>query len=145
VLTEVPSLAAEAYRQAISALEDVLNLAQGVHPSDRERLQHEAAQLEGEIASLEPAQGSNDRLSLRKERLQSHRERLASIERQELSIEELLHECERCEICLDRTRQELAALKGETASLALTAVTTTLRSTVERARSVQDELKQLKR
>jgi hypothetical protein len=80
---------------------------------------------------------------LREERLQSHGERLRDIRDKEFRLDELLHQCGRCEASLDRTRAEVASLKGESSELMVTAVTDTLRRTVDLARGVQSELKRL--
>jgi hypothetical protein len=140
---EIPVLAEEAYNQALSVLEDAVDMVQATNIPDRQRLEREANELEAELADLASRGDAEDRVALRSERLQLRRQRLRVMEKQELSIEQLLNECERCETSLDRTCIELASIKGESAAIAVTAVTETLRRTVERARSVQDELKHL--
>ncbi len=141
---QLPHLAQEAYRQALSVLQDALGIAQVIESPERERLEQEVATLEADVLALGTSRADPARLKLRQEKLQSHKERLRALEAQEFALEELLHECERCEAALDRTRMELASLKGETSALSITSVTDSLRTTVEQARSVQEELMRLR-
>ena len=140
----LPLLAQEAYRQALSVLEDALGIAQAIESPEGERLGLEVAALETDVLALSTSRADPARLRLRQEKLESHKERLRALEAQQFALEELLHECERCEAALDRTRTELASLKGETSALSITSVTDRLRTTVEQARSVQEEMTRLR-
>jgi hypothetical protein len=142
-IAQMPYVAEEAYRQGLSVLKDVLDLVEALRSPDRARLEAEAAALEAEIGALRASEAAAARVRLRQERLRSHRERLAIIKAQELRVEELLGQCERCEASLDRARMELSGLSGESSTAAVTAVTEALRRAVEQARSVQDDMKRL--
>jgi hypothetical protein len=142
-MAQLPHLANEAYHQGLSVLQDALEIAEAVRPAEKERLQRETEVLEHELAALQSEDEAFGPRRLREERLQSHRERLRGIRDQEFRLEELLHQCGRCEASLDRTRTEVASLKGESSELMVTEVTDTLRRTVDLARGVQNELKRL--
>jgi hypothetical protein len=141
---QLPHLAQEAYRQALSVLQDALGIAQAIESPERERLEQEVTTLAADVLALTNSRADSGRLKLREERLQSHHERLRALAAQEFALEELLHECERCEAALEKTRMELASLKGETSGFSITVVTDSLRTTVEQARSVQAELMRLR-
>ena len=125
-------------------LQDALGIAQVIESPEGERLALEVAALETDVLALSTSRADPARLRLRQEKLESHKERLRALEAQQFALEELLHECERCEAALDRTRTELASLKGETSALSITSVTDRLRTTVEQARSVQEEMTRLR-
>jgi hypothetical protein len=142
-IAHVPLLALETYRQGLSVLNDAFELTAAVHSPERHRLEREAGELQREIAEFGESDLDSPRLTMKVEALASHRERLDIMRQYELRIEELLHYCGRCEASLDRARMELAALKSESSTASVTLVTTTLKATIEEARSVQDELKRL--
>ena len=73
----------------------------------------------------------------------SHKERLDMIKQQELRVDKLLYQCDRCEASLHRTRIELASLKTESSETSVSAVTETLQRTINQAKEVQEELKRL--
>ncbi len=58
-------------------------------------------------------------------------------------VEELLHQANRCEASLGKTRIELAALKADASEIGVSAIIETLSKTIDRAREVQEELKQM--
>jgi hypothetical protein len=124
-------------------LSDALELAAAVQSPERTRLAAAAVALESELAAPEAGAMEEARLAMKVEALTSHRERLEIMRQHEFRIEELLHHCGRCEASLDRARMELVALKAESSAASVTAVTATLKRTIEEARSVQDELKRL--
>jgi hypothetical protein len=137
----IPQLAEEAYRQGLSVLRDVEDLAEDVRSVEIERIEAEIAGLEGEVTALAATDGNEQRVQIKEATLKDKRERLAIMYDHELRIEELLHQCERCEGSLDRVRMELSVLRGESSTESITMVTEGLRQTVEQARSVQNELK----
>jgi hypothetical protein len=142
-IAHVPALALETYRQGLSGLNDAFELIAAVQSPARGRLESDAAALDLELASPEAAAMDEARLAMKVEALTSHRERLAIMRQCEFRIEELLHHCGRCEASLNRARMELVALKAESSAASVTAVTETLKRTIEEARGVRDELRRL--
>ena len=143
-LTQVTTLVQEAYRQALSSLDDAGEIAAVLNSPERSRLRQEVDGMEAEIASLRTQEPQSERLRLKEARLQSHRERLRSFDTQEIRLEELLNRCETCEATLGHTRIELAALRGDSSAASINAVTDALRRTVEQARGVQNEVNNLR-
>ena len=111
-VAQIPPLAEETYRQGLSVLKDALGLHLSIHSPDRERLEEELAELDMEINILKEDEGEEARVRMKEETLASHRERLILINQQRSHVEELLHQCGRCEASLHRTRIELAELKA---------------------------------
>ena len=142
-VAQIPPLAEETYRQGLGVLNDALGVLQSIHSSDRGRLKAEVAELEGEISGLREDDGQVARVKMKEETLASHRERLEMVSQQQSHLEELLHQCGRCEASLHRTRIQLAELKAESSKVSISAVTQTLRRTINQAREVQAEMKRL--
>jgi hypothetical protein len=142
-VVHVPALVEETYRQGLSVLEDALELMQAAQSSDRGRLEEEVARLEKEIEALRRDESQAARTRMREERLASRKELLDMIVRQQLRIDELLHQADRCRASLRRARIELAALKAAGSEASVSPVTETLRRTINRAKEVQEELKKL--
>jgi hypothetical protein len=142
-VAHIPALAEETYRQGLSVLEDALDLVRSVDPPDMQRLGAEITELEKEIESLRRDPTQERRQKIREERLASHKERLEMMKQQQLRVDELLHQSDRCGASLHRTRMELAALKADSSEESVNAVTATLRLTINQAKGVQEELKRL--
>ena len=142
-VAHIPPLAEETYRQGLGVLNNALGLLQSVHSSDRGRLEAEVAELEGEIEALRGDYSQEARVRMKEETLASHRERLDMVNQQHSHVEELLHQCGRCEASLSRTRIQLAELKAESSEVSISAVTETLRKTINQAMEVQEEMKRL--
>ena len=140
-VAHVPLLAEETYRQGLSVLEDALELMRVTHSSNRERLEEDAAELEREIESLRGDETQAARLRIRESTVSSHRERLEMINRQQLRVDELLCQSDRCEASLARTRIEMVALKAGGSEVSVSAVIETLKRTINQAKEVQEELK----
>ena len=143
-LTQVTTLVQEAYRQALSSLDDAGEIAAVLSSPERSRLRQEVEGMEAEVAVLRAQEPQSERVRLKESRLQSHRERLRSLDTQEIRLEELLNQCESCEATLGHTRIELAALRGDSSASGINAVTDALRRTVEQARGVQIEVNSLR-
>ena len=112
-IAHIPAPAEETYRQELSVLEDALGLTQAIHVPDRARLEAEVVQLEEEMESLRGDETQAARVKMREETVASRRELLDMIVQQQLRVDELLHQSDRCEASLNRTRIELAALRAE--------------------------------
>jgi hypothetical protein len=139
----IHALSNEAYRQGLSVLSDALEIALVIHSSDEESLEAEIAKFEREIKSLEEDRAQKAHVKIRRATIISHKERIEIIKEQELRVDKLLYQCDRCEASLHRTRLELAALKTESAETSVSAVTETLKQTISQAKDVQEELKKL--
>ena len=140
-IAQIPALAKEAYRQGLSVLADVLEIAQVIHSSGRANLEAEIEQFEREIGLSKGDRTHQAQVKIKQATVASHLERLEMIKQQELRVDKLLYQCDRCEASLHRTRIELAALKTETTETSVSLVTETLQKTINQAREVQEELK----
>jgi hypothetical protein len=140
-LAQIPQLAEESYRQGLSVLMGGLTLTETIQSPERKRLEAEAASLEGEVATLKENDKEAARLRMKEEELASHYERLSIIQQHQRRFEELLHRCGRCEASLHLTRMELAAITAHGSEVSISAVTETLRKTIDQAKEVQDEMK----
>ena len=142
-VAHIPALVEETYRQGLSVLEDALELTQSIHLPDVQRLEAEVVRLEREIQSLRGDETQGARVKMREETMASHKELLDMIKQQQLRVDELLHQSDRCQASLHWTRIELAALRADSSGTSVTAVTETLRRTIDQARGVQEEMKRL--
>ena len=142
-IAHIPPLVEGTYRRGLSVLADALELMRAIRLPDRDRLRAEVVQLEREIESVKGDDTQGTRLKMKEETLASHVERLEMVKQQQLRVDELLHQCGRCEASLHRTRVQLASLRAEGSETGVSAVTETLRKTIDQAREVQEELKRL--
>jgi hypothetical protein len=142
-LSYVGALAEQTYRQGLYSLSDAFELARALHFSDKEALESETATLEREVASLAGDEAQAARVAMKRETLASHRDRLDLIEQQALRRDKLLHQADRCEASLARTRIELAALKADSSAASVSTLTEALRNTIAQAREVQEEMRKL--
>jgi hypothetical protein len=142
-LSYMGTLAEQTYRQGLYALADALELAQALHFSDQDSLESETNRLEREIASLSGDEAQAARVAMKRETLASHRDRLDLIEQQALRRDKLLHQADRCEASLARTRIELAALKADSSAASVSTLTEALQNTIVQAREVQEEMRKL--
>jgi len=139
----IPALAEETYRQGLSVLENALELTKTVHSPDRARLEADIPDLEKEIESLTANGSEAVRIRIRQDTVASHRQRLAMLERHEASLDDLLHQAGRCEATLHRTRVELTGLRTSNQETAVSAATESLRTAIDQANEVREELKAL--
>ena len=142
-ISYVPSLADETYKQGLSVLGDAIDLLLAIRNPSQEELEANIAELEITVeASAEDAESpAGVRARLAAETLESHRHRLAMLQRNQLHVDELVHQCERCVAALNSTRLEIAALQAEGSKTSVDSVTTSLESTLKQAREVQEEMK----
>jgi hypothetical protein len=139
----IPRLAEETYRQGLKVLSNVRDLMQAIHASNRNKLEEEIAELESEIKELRNNPVPPERVRYKKETINSHRERLSLLDQQQLRVDELLYQAELCEASLARAHIELATLHTGDSESSVSTVTHALQSTIDRAREVQEELRQL--
>jgi hypothetical protein len=142
-LSYMGTLAEQTYRQGLYALADAFELVQALHFSDEEALASETDTLEREIASLSRDEAQAARVAMKRETLTSRRDRLDLIEQQALRRDKLLHQADRCEASLARTRIELAALKADSSAASVSTLTEALQTTIAQAREVQEEMRKL--
>ena len=142
-VAHIPALADETYGQGLSVLEDVLDLTRAIGADDRERLQQSIGALEKEIKLLGSDPSQAERVRVREERLASQKERLEILKREQLLVDELISQSDRCGASLQRVRLELAAMRADDSGDSVRAVTETLRKTIDNARGVQAELRRL--
>ena len=143
VVSHLPGLAEETYREGLNVLVNGLQLLRAIHPLNKERLQEEIVEIEKELDMLRKDEGQDGRVKLREEKVASHRELLEMINQQQYQADELLFQCSRCEASLSRTRIELASLQAGSSEASVSAVTESLRRTIDQAKEVQEELKSL--
>jgi len=142
-LSHIPTLAEETFRQGLSVLSDVLEIAQVIQTSDKDRLEENLNIIESEIGSLSQHDAEGSWLKIKNATAASCKERLDMIKQQELRVDKLLYQCMRCEASLHRARVEIVALKTENSELSISAVTETLQLTINQAKEIQEELKRL--
>ena len=142
-VSHIPALAIETYKQGMSVLQDALDLTRAVDSADRVRLEFEIRDLEAEIQSLRQDASEAGRLRIREERLASDKEMLALMKEQQVRVDELLYQADRCGASLHRARMELAALRAGDSEAGVNGVTETLRLTINHAKGVQDEMRKL--
>ena len=127
----------------MSVVADALQLARAIHSSGKERLEAEIVVLEKEIAASKMDGTQAARVKIRQQTMATHKERLDLLVQQQLRVDELLHQCQRCEASLARTRIELAALRADSSGLSVDTVTERLQRTIDQAKEVTEELKRL--
>ena len=142
-VVHIPALVELAYDQGLSVLDDALELAQAIRLPEGNSLEVEVSRLQEQIEGLQQENADDPRLAMWLERLTSYRELHGMIGRQQLRLDELLHQCGRCQASLQRTRIELAAIRANSSGANVDAVTDTLRKTISQARGVQEELQRL--
>lgn len=142
-MSEIRELAEKTYQRGLSVLADAMELGSIIRSTDARKLEAEIRQLEREIALLTRKPNRQDQLEIKRATLKSHQERLELIDRQQVQIEKLLYQCDRCEASLQKTRIEFANLKAQSFSTDVSAVTETLQHTIDQAKAVQTELKNL--
>lgn len=142
-MSNLALLVRETYLQGLNVLEDTFELERALHSTDNTQLRAEIADLERKAALVQQYTYDPGRIALINEKIESNKERLAMAEKLQLRVDELLHQADRCEASLGKTRIELAALKVDASSTSVSAVIDTLRETIERAKAVQAELKQM--
>jgi hypothetical protein len=142
-LAHIPALSEETYRQGLSVLGDALEIGSVINSSDKKSFEKEIDKLEKEIDSLRNDKTQTAKMEIKQATMASHKERLAMIKQQQLRVDKLLYQCDRCEASLHRTRMELAALKVSSSETSVSAVTETLQKTITQAKEVQEELKKL--
>ncbi len=142
-IANIPFLAEDTYRQGLSVLSGALEIKFILHASDKKSLEKEMKNLEREIELLRKDENQAEKLEIKQAIVASHKERLDMIKQQQLRVDKLLYQCDRCEASLHRTRIELAALTGTSSETKVSAVTETLQSTINQAKEVQEELKKI--
>ncbi|MBW1899957.1 MAG: hypothetical protein JRI61_13035 [Deltaproteobacteria bacterium] len=142
-VADIPALVESTYHQGLSVLSDALEIKLILHSSDKKSLETEIHKIEREIEVLRKDETQAEKLKIKQATVESHRERMDMIKEQQLRVDKLLYHCDRCEASLHRTRIELAALTGTSSETNVSAVTETLQSTINQAKEVQEELKQL--
>ena len=142
-VAHIPALTEETYRQGLSVLGDVLELERVVHSSDKQGLEKEIVELERGIESLRGDETQAEQVKIKEATVTSHKERVNMIKEQQLRVDQLVYQSDRCEASLHRTRIELAALTAESSETSVSAVTETLEKTINQAKEVQEELKRL--
>ena len=142
-VAHIPALAEETYRQGRNVLEDALELGRAIHLPDRPALEAEIERLRREVEARSTTGDESAIAKMREETLTSRTELLAMIEQQHIRIDQLIHQADQCQSCLQRTRIELAALRAERSETSVSTVTETLRLTISQAREVREEMKRL--
>jgi hypothetical protein len=142
-IARISALAEETYRQGLSVLADALDLARAIDSSGKEGLETEVVEFEREIELLKGDESQAELVKIKEATARSHKERLDMMKQQQLRVDQLLYQADRCEASLNRSRLELAALKADTSEMSVSAVIGTLRGTINQAREVQEELRRL--
>ena len=139
----IPELVDETYLLGLNLLGDALELTISIHAPDTEKIEAEVSRLKREIESMHGGRSQRAQREMREEAMASHRELLDMIKQQQLRVDELLHQCDRCQASLHRTRIELTALRADASGASVSAATETLTRTIQKAREVQAEIRGL--
>lgn len=142
-IAQIPGLAHEIYREGLNVLKNAFDLSMAIRSPSRETLENDVAELGAEIEQMRSAGESAERIRIKESTLDSTKERLMIVKRQQLRIDELFHGADRCEASLHRTRIELAAFKAGNTETSVSAVTEALRRTIDHAKEVQAELREM--
>ena len=142
-MTQIPSLAYETYRQGLNVLTDALRLTQAMKASDINRLTSEIEDMEKEMESLSGDSTQVARAQIKEATINSNRELLDLLGQQQLRIDELLFQSNRCQASLARTRLEAASLQSGGTETSVNSVIESLQMTIKQAKEVQEELKRL--
>ena len=118
-------------------------ISRAIHLPDRPALEAEIERLRREVEALRTTGDESAIAKMREETLMSRTELLAMIEQQHIRIDQLIHQADQCQSCLQRTRIELTALRAERSDTSASTVTETLRLTISQAREVSEEMKRL--
>ena len=137
-LGEALNVSRETYERGLSALRDALALLSSAGLAERKRLEWEIAQLTGEINA--DAEGGY-RQQIKQDTLSLHEQRLRLLEQLEMGAAHLIFQARRCEVALQRTRVEIAAMRYGGAGEGIDAVVQALSTTMEQVKEVQEELK----
>jgi len=142
-MSNLASLVSETYIQGLNVLDHALEIERAIGSTDIKQLQAEIKSLEQKAATVKNSPASVESLVLNQEKIDFNKERLSMVTKLKLRVDELLHQADRCEASLSKTRIELAALKADASDVNVTSVINTLQKTIERAKEVQAELKKL--
>jgi hypothetical protein len=142
-IAHIPVLVEETYQLGLGVLGHALELVKTIQSPHNQRLRTEIRNLGNEILSIKKDKAPNDRKQFKEQIMISHKERLELIDRLELRVDELLHQANRCEATLHKTRIELAELKAEGAETSVSEVVHTLQATIRQAKEVQDEMRKI--
>ena len=139
----IPTLAEKTYREGLNVLSSVLELLMSIEVSDKKGLEIDVKALEGDIQVLQADETQSIRLELRVARLAELEGRLEILSRQEIRAEEFLLRSSLIEGALNRARIELASLRVDSSQGSVNAVSEELQKTIDRAREVLEEMREL--
>lgn len=134
----------QTYLQGLMILQDAAERKRTIFRTDASGLEDEAAQLRKDIAELrDHPSGTESSIIVRKEGvLKSHEERIAIIRQQELGIQELLDESDRCEGALQTVRLELPALRTQGSRSEIEELLIKLEVAIKYSKEVQERLRE---
>ena len=140
---QIPILIGQTYREGLDMLYGVLYRLQIVDTSDKKGLEIEVEALEKDIQSLKEDETQTERLKIRMDMLSSPREKLERLSDLELRAEEFLLRSSLIEGSLNKTRIELASLRVDGSKGSVSAVVEALQRTIDQARKVMEEMRDL--
>ena len=135
-MSRVPALVKETYRRGLGVLSNALELMKTAQTPSRESLERAIAALETEVEPAAGDQTQTERLKIKSDTLASHRQRLAMLDQLQLSVDRLLHQADRCEASLHRTRIELTAMRAGNSEASVDSVIELLQGTIHQAKEV---------
>jgi hypothetical protein len=142
-LRSLPAVALDVFRQGVAVLQSALDLMWVCGPEDYARLRAEEAELQRQIAGSSHSPDRALSEAIARERLATTRSLMEQTMRQRERVVLLLHEADKCSVSLHRLRMEMANLRAQDSDHVVAETVERLRSTVERARAVQDEMRRL--
>jgi hypothetical protein len=137
------ALVSETYGQGLNVLEHVLDLESAIGANKEHQLLEEIKRLEQKAAAVSKDPESSENLELIQEKITFNKERLSREKKLRLRVEELIYQADRCRATLCETHIELAVMKADSSDAYVTSVLNTLQNTIEQAKEVQAELKNM--
>ena len=140
---QIPILIGQTSREGLDMLYGVLYRLQIVDTSDKKGLEAEVETLERDILLLKEDETQAELLKIREAMLSARNEHLRLLSSQELRAAEFLLRSSLIESSLNRTRIELASLRIDGSKGSVSAVVEALQRTIDQARKVMEEMRDL--
>lgn len=137
----LPGLSEETFRQGLNVLASCLHMSRTLDTSNKDRLEEEIVEIQEKIETLRNANDQARRVEIMERAVANRQERLELLNQQQMRVDELYYQCDRCEASLARTRIEIAALQAGTSETSVSSVIETLQTTIDQAKEVQEEMK----
>lgn len=142
-ISQIRVLAEQTYRQVLNILSSVLDLLLAIEVTDKAGLEADIKSQAEEIEELVGDETQAERLKIKRAMLSELRKQMERVNLQELRAEEYLLKSSLIEGSLNQTRMELAALKVDSSEGGGNEIAEALQITIDNARGVLDEMREL--